>query len=181
MKFKNAKEVAAAYGVSASSVSRWVNRGCPKNPDGSFTRSKVDNWLANAKVVDRRTAGTLPDLPTQTTVQYLGDLTEQLAQAKLNKERLIAVRHQIQIDTARGTVVPLESVEKQWSLYVSQAAIILESLGEQLMAYFSDVDPDKRLAIERMVSRVIRSTKRALSGLDQDSGNSSGEVESKTS
>ena len=100
----NKNQIAEAFGINLTTVDKWRRSGCPaekKGPNVMFSVREVSDWLRGR---DMESSGVL-------------DLGQE--RAKLTK--LQAQKATLELEIARGNLIPLELVVETWQGHIGNA------------------------------------------------------------
>ena len=100
----NKNQIAEAFGINLTTVDKWRRSGCPaekKGPNVMFSVREVSDWLRGR---DMESSGVL-------------DLGQE--RAKLTK--LQAQKGTLELEIARGNLIPLELVVETWQGHIGNA------------------------------------------------------------
>jgi hypothetical protein len=142
----NKNQIAEAFGINLTTVDKWRRSGCPaekKGPNVMFSVRQVSDWLRSR---DMETSGTL-------------DLGQE--RAKLTK--LQAEKATLELEVARGNLIPLELVVETWQGHIGNARAKLLAMPAKAAA--QTIGMDEYLESEEFLTGLINE---ALDELDND-------------
>lgn len=128
-KLETAAELAVRQHVTQRTVREWVQEGCPRRKDGRFNPAKVDEWLAQRPVAKRQRAQRAAPAPAR-------EATE-LEALKAEEMRLRVERARLEMDEARGRLVPVEEVERALVARIHQVRRGMSALLQRYGARWS--------------------------------------------
>ena len=142
----NRTQIGEAFGVELTTVDKWRRSGCPAEKKGQnvmFSVRQVSDWLRSR---DMETSGTL-------------DLGQE--RAKLTK--LQAEKATLELEVARGNLIPLELVVETWQGHIGNARAKLLAFPPKAAA--QSIGMDDYLESEQFFTGLINE---ALDELNND-------------
>ena len=116
------RQLASRKRVAPSSVSSWVEVGCPRNADKTFSESAVDKWLASRR--EERKAG--------------ASLRDQKLQAEIDRIQRDIRQRDIAIDKDMSKLHDAAECDKKHTALRSAESSILNSLPRSFLAAFPE-------------------------------------------
>ena len=142
----NKNQIAEAFGINLTTVDKWRRSGCPaekKGPNVRFSVREVSDWLRGR---DMESSGVL-------------DLGQE--RAKLTK--LQAQKATLELEIARGNLIPLELVVETWQGHIGNARAKLLAFPPKAAA--QSIGMDDYLESEQFFTGLINE---ALDELNND-------------
>ena len=142
----NKNQIAEAFGINLTTVDKWRRSGCPAEKKGQnvmFSVRQVSDWLRSR---DIETSGVL-------------DLGQE--RAKLTK--LQAQKATLELEIARGNLIPLELVVETWQGHIGNARAKLLAFPPKAAA--QSIGMDDYLESEQFFTGLINE---ALDELNND-------------
>lgn len=142
----NKNQIAEAFGINLTTVDKWRRSGCPaekKGPNVMFSVRQVSDWLRSR---DMESSGTL-------------DLGQE--RAKLTK--LQAQKATLELEVAKGNLIPMELVVETWQGHIGNARAKLLAMPAKAAA--QTIGMDEYLESEQFLTGLINE---ALDELDND-------------
>jgi len=142
----NKNQIAEAFGINLTTVDKWRRSGCPaekKGPNVMFSVREVSDWLRGR---DMESSGVL-------------DLGQE--RAKLTK--LQAQKATLELEIARGNLIPLELVVETWQGHIGNARAKLLAFPPKAAA--QSIGMDDYLESEQFFTGLINE---ALDELNND-------------
>tara|TARA_R110000782_G_scaffold26976_1_gene68629 strand:- start:521 stop:1033 length:513 start_codon:yes stop_codon:yes gene_type:complete len=142
----NRTQIGEAFGVELTTVDKWRRSGCPAEKKGAsviFSVRQVSDWLRSR---DMETSGVL-------------DLGQE--RAKLTK--LQAEKATLELEVARGNLIPLELVVETWQGHIGNARAKLLAFPPKAAA--QSIGMDNYLESEQFFTGLINE---ALDELNND-------------
>lgn len=152
--------VATLFGVSRSTVGRWLRDGCPRSKDGTLDARAVIKWRGEKMYRDGVRAGGEEAQEEGVDPKDAGDKRWKAARAELKE---------LELAEAKKLFANVDEVEEKWARALGTFSQSLQGLPAQLAPKLAGKSIDEIFRkLETALRRAVDGMKKAYSSADEE-------------